>query len=214
MITKARDEWFNSDDCTVKELVNYMYNKGEMRDSQIDAIKTYLFLKIKCENKPLYQCMIEGLFNTYIDISQLELKDSTKTVLRTQKEALALYEYSCLTDDNGNMVFEALNNEIKKSAENIDFKRAIKNMFNNQSYTNYLFSLPMGAGKTFLMASFIYLDLYFALNEPSNKAFAHNFVVFAPSGLKSSVVPSLKTIKNFDATWILPNSAVQQIRKS
>lgn len=213
MITKARDEWFNSDDCTVKELVNYMYNKGEMRDSQIDAIKTYLFLKIKCENKPLYQCMIEGLFNTYIDISQLELKDSTKTVLRTQKEALALYEYSCLTDDNGNMVFEALNNEIKKSAENIDFKRAIKNMFNNQSYTNYLFSLPMGAGKTFLMASFIYLDLYFALNEPSNKAFAHNFVVFAPSGLKSSVVPSLKTIKNFDATWILPNSAVQQIKK-
>ena len=213
MITKARDEWFNSDDCTVKELVNYMYNKGEMRDSQIDAIKTYLFLKIKCENKPLYQCMIEGLFNTYIDISQLELKDSTKTVLRTQKEALALYEYSCLTDDNGNMVFEALNNEIKKSAENIDFNRAIKNMFNNQSYTNYLFSLPMGAGKTFLMASFIYLDLYFALNEPSNKAFAHNFVVFAPSGLKSSVVPSLKTIKNFDATWILPNSAVQQIKK-
>lgn len=213
MITKARDEWFNSDDCTVKELVNYMYNKGEMRDSQIDAIKTYLFLKIKCENKPLYQCMIEGLFNTYIDISQLELKDSTKTVLRTQKEALALYEYSCLTDDNGNMVFEALNNEIKKSAENIDFKRAIKNMFNNQSYTNYLFSLPMGAGKTFLMASFIYLDLYFALNEPSNKAFAHNFVIFAPSGLKSSVVPSLKTIKNFDATWILPDSAVQQIKK-
>ena len=55
--------------------------------------------------------------------------------------------------------------------------------------------------------------MYFALNEPSNKAFAHNFVVFAPSGLKSSVVPSLKTIKNFDATWILPNSAVQQIKK-
>ena len=212
MITKARDYWFASNDCTVKELVNYMYDKGEMRDSQIDAIKTYLFLKIKCQNKPLYQCMIDGLFNSEIDISQLELKDSTKNILRTQKEALALYEYSCLTDDNGRKVFESLNNEIKKNAENINFKYAIKQMFKNQFYVNYLFSLPMGAGKTFLMASFIYLDLYFALREPTNKSFAHNFIIFAPSGLKSSVIPSLKTIKNFDATWILPESAVKQIK--
>lgn len=28
----------------------------------------------------------------------------------------------------------------------------------------------MGAGKTFLMSAFIYLDLYFAMNEPYNKA--------------------------------------------
>lgn len=213
MINKARDKWFQSNDCTVQELIDYMYNKGEMRDSQIDAIKTYLFLKIKCQNKPLYQCMIEGLFNEEIDISQLELKDSTKNILREQKEALALYEYSSLTDENGNRIFELLNNEIKSNAENIDFKRAIKNMFNNQNYVNYLFSLPMGAGKTFLMASFIYLDLYFALKEPTNKSFAHNFIIFAPSGLKSSVIPSLKTIKNFDATWILPENAVKQIKK-
>ena len=53
MINKARDKWFQSNDCTVQELIDYMYNKGEMRDSQIDAIKTYLFLKIKCQNKPL-----------------------------------------------------------------------------------------------------------------------------------------------------------------
>ena len=36
----------------------------------------------------------------------------------------------------------------------------------------------MGAGKTYLMAAFIYLDLYFANNEPDNPAFAHNFIVF------------------------------------
>ena len=28
-----------------------------------------------------------------------------------------------------------------------------------QRYTDYLFSLPMGAGKTYLMSAFIYLDL-------------------------------------------------------
>ncbi len=54
--------------------------------------------------------------------------------------------------------------------------------------------LPMGAGKTFLIAAFIYLDLYFAEKEPQNKLFAHNFLVLIPSGLKSSLTPGLKTM--------------------
>lgn len=71
----------------------------------------------------------------------------------------------------------------------------------------------MGAGKTYLMAAFIYLDLYFAYNEPTNPAFAHNFIIFAPSGLKSSVVPSLKTIQNFNPSWILPEPAATDIKR-
>lgn len=71
----------------------------------------------------------------------------------------------------------------------------------------------MGAGKTYLMAAFIYLDLYFARNEPKNPAFAHNFIIFAPSGLKSSVVPSLKTIQNFDPTWVIPEPAASELKR-
>ena len=71
----------------------------------------------------------------------------------------------------------------------------------------------MGAGKTYLMAAFIYLDLYFAMNEPKNPIFAHNFIIFAPSGLKSSVVPSLKTIQNFDPSWVLPEPAASEIKR-
>ena len=63
------------------------------------------------------------------------------------------------------------------------------------------------------MAAFIYLDLYFALIEPTNPAFAHNFIVFAPSGLKSSVVPSLKTIQNFNPAWIIPEPAATDIKR-
>ena len=63
------------------------------------------------------------------------------------------------------------------------------------------------------MAAFIYLDLYFALNEPTNPAFAHNFIIFAPSGLKSSVVPSLKTIQNFNPAWIIPEPAATDIKR-
>ncbi|MDO4807999.1 MAG: DEAD/DEAH box helicase family protein, partial [Coriobacteriales bacterium] len=75
-------------------------------------------------------------------------------------------------------------------------------------------SLPMGAGKTYLMAAFIYLDLYFCHIDPTNTAFARNFVVFAPSGLKSSVIPSLKTIREFDPSWVIPEPAASELRAS
>jgi hypothetical protein len=71
----------------------------------------------------------------------------------------------------------------------------------------------MGAGKTFLMAAMIYLDLYFADNEPDNKNFAHNFLVLIPSGLKSSIVPSLKTIEKFDPSWVLPEPSASKIKQ-
>ena len=82
-----------------------------------------------------------------------------------------------------------------------------------QHTSDYLFSLPMGAGKTYLMAAFIYLDLYFAENEPDNPAFAHNFIIFAPSGLKSSVIPSLRTIQNFDPSWVIPEPAASNLKR-
>ncbi len=63
------------------------------------------------------------------------------------------------------------------------------------------------------MAAVIYLDLYFAKNEPNNPAFAHNFIIFAPSGLKSSVVPSLRTIQKFDPTWILEEPTASEIKR-
>ena len=97
--------------------------------------------------------------------------------------------------------------------KNINYEQIFKDLFYNISYTDYLFSLPMGAGKTYLMAAFMYLDLYFALNEPDNKAFAHNFLILAPSGLKSSIIPSLRNIKDFDVSWILPEPSASELKK-
>ena len=56
LIKKKRDRWYNSSECTVKELIEYMTNANKLRDVQIDAIKTYLFLKIKCNNKSNSKC--------------------------------------------------------------------------------------------------------------------------------------------------------------
>ena len=87
LIKQKRDIWYNSQECTVKELIKYMEVTNELRDVQIDAIKTYLFLKIACNNKPLWELFYEGAFNT-LDVSTLELAQNTRDYLLNNPYAL------------------------------------------------------------------------------------------------------------------------------
>lgn len=201
-----------SPDCTIRELIQYIYRRNKMRDAQIEAIKIYLFLKIACGNRPLWKLFIEGRFNS-LDFNSMELTVEARKVLTTNKAAAALMEYSLLTDKDGNQLAPEMEKVIRQQSENIDYEETFKQIFYGVNYTDYLFSLPMGAGKTYLMAAFIYLDLYFAINEPENPAFAHNFLVLAPSGLKSSIIPSLKSIQEFDPTWIIPEPTASNLKR-
>lgn len=212
MIEKKRDEWYNTPNCTCQSIIDYIVSTNKMRDAQIDAIKTYLFLKVKCGCQPLELLFKQGKFNS-IDLNSVELSTQTRQFLEEHPEATALFEYSRLENDKNEQVSEKLEKQIKSDPSSIDYNSFFHNVFYGVSYTDYLFSLPMGAGKTYLMAAFIYIDLYFAYNEPNNPAFAHNFIIFAPSGLKSSVVPSLKTIQNFNPAWILPEPAATDIKR-
>ena len=38
MIERARDCWYACQECTVVDLINYMTQKGNLRDAQIEAI--------------------------------------------------------------------------------------------------------------------------------------------------------------------------------
>lgn len=212
MIENKCREWYDSGECTVHKLIEYIEKTGQMRDAQIEAIKVYLFLKIGCKCKPLDYLFRNGVFNS-IDLNEAELSKGSREYLEENPAAAALFEYTRLKNDRGEQVSEKLEKKIKKFPSDIDYDGFFRNVFYGVSYTDYLFSLPMGAGKTYLMAAFIYLDLYFALNEPTNSAFAHNFIIFAPSGLKSSVVPSLKTIQNFNPAWIIPDPAASDIKR-
>lgn len=212
MIENKRNQWLSSAECTITSLIDYMVKTGQMRDAQIEAIKTYLFLKIACEGKPLATLFKNGAFNT-LDLNALELSPSTRDYLISHPSSAALFEYACMKNDNNEQVSVQLEKAIKKTPDSIDYNKVWNDTFYGVSYTDYLFSLPMGAGKTYLMAAFIYLDLYFSMNEPHNPAFAHNFIIFAPSGLKSSVVPSLKTIQNFNPAWIIPEPAATDIKR-
>jgi len=212
LITQKSSRWLERPDCPVKELISYAERTGQLRDAQIEAIKTYLFLKIEGQNKPLWQLFSEGFFLNGQDLSQLNINETARHAFEANAAARALFEFSRFKI-NGESMLPELEKHILNHVDELDFEKIIKEIFYGVSYTDYLFSLPMGAGKTFLMAAFIYLDLYYAQNEPDNKVFAHNFIVLVPSGLKSSIVPSLKTIANFDPTWILPNPAASNIKR-
>lgn len=212
LIQKKRDLWFQSSDCTVLYLVDYIYQRGMLRDAQIDAIKTYLFLKIACQGKPLWQLFAEGEFNE-TDVDAEEINAEARDVMTKNPAALALYQYSRQKDRNGKQIAPELEQFIRHHAREIDYEKVLKDIFYQVTYSDYLFSLPMGSGKTYLMAAFIYIDLYFAQNEPHNPIWAHNFLILAPSGLKSSIVPSLRSIQNFDVTWLFPAATAMQLKR-
>ena len=210
LIEKKRNEWLSSPNCKVRDLIFYIEKQGKMRDAQIEAIKTFMFLKLACQNKPLWQLFCEGTFNS-LDLDPLEISHIARQILKSTPAAKALFEYSRMTDRNGRQLAPLMEQFIKEHPETIDYEQAFRDIFYGVSYPDYVFSLPMGAGKTFLMAAFIHLELYFSMLEPENPSFAHNFMVLAPSGLKSSIVPSIRHIQDFDPTWILPEPAASQI---
>lgn len=200
-IKLRKNEWLSSDECTVKDTLNYIKTADKLRQTQIEAIEVYLFLKIKGENKPLWKLFSDGFFIDYNNFNTIE-----KYLFEKQEmQKLALYQFA--------------KHELPTLAKAIDedkvdnYDAIIKKIFYDVNYSDYLLSLPMGAGKTFLMASFIYLDLYFALSEPENKNFAHNFLILIPSGLKNSIAPSLKSIASFDGSWVLSEADAKRIKK-
>lgn len=170
-------------------ILRHIEATSKLRDAQIEALKVYLWLKCVCDNKPLVEVFKERYSDTEGDSLTTLLVHIAQELENKKLEKFA---------------------QSASSQELEGFFVALFGGYNHIS--NVLLSLPMGAGKTFVMASMIYIDLYFNLNNADDR-FAKNFLIFAPSGLKSSVMPSLRSIERFDPTWILPADVATQIKK-
>jgi superfamily II DNA or RNA helicase len=176
-----------------------------LREPQKEAIEVYLWLKFIGRNQKLSAIVKQGL-----------LYDDDRA-----KE----YNYYQIFDNNYILHFLnqfAQDNELKNFQDalvkdpkgiNNNWDNILTELLHNFEYPNFLFSLPMGAGKTYLMACFIYLDLYFSKLFPDDTRFANNFVVFAPSASKTAILPALQTIKNFIPEWILPSHEAEKLKQ-
>ncbi len=213
IIQKKAKLWFASPDCKVKSVIEYIRKIGQLREPQIEAIEIYLFLKIAGESKPLWKLLSEGFFTQQEDFSKLYISDEAKQVFENSIAARSIFEFVRQQAENTSTTLSPNEKLIAENASTINFEDVAKTIFYGVNYADYLFSLPMGAGKTFLMASLMYLDLYFAQTEPENKLFAHNFLVLIPSGLKSSIIPSLKSIEQFEPSWVIPEPAASTLKR-
>jgi type III restriction enzyme len=190
----------------VGNIIKYIEKQGKLREPQLKSIETYLWLKFVGQNKELSEIIRSGL-----------LFDANK---------VSEYQYHQVFGDNYTLQFLnafAQDNELKffqkellndPKSLNHDWNSVLNELLHDFDYPNFLFSLPMGAGKTYLMAAFIYLDLYFARMNSADKRFAHNFVVFAPHAAKTAILPSLQTIKDFKAEWILPANEAKILKQN
>lgn len=213
IIQKKAKLWLDSPECKIESVVEYIRKTGQLREPQIEAIEVYLFLKIAGENKPLWQLLSEGFFTQKEDLSKLYISDEAKDILKNSVSARSIFEFVRKQAETTSTTLSPNEKLIAENASTMDFEDVAKKIFYGVNYADYLFSLPMGAGKTFLMAALIYLDLHFAQTEPENKLFAHNFLVLIPSGLKSSIIPSLKSIEQFEPGWVIPEPAASNLKR-
>ena len=183
-------------------VLRHIDSAGKMRLPQREAIEARLWLKFVGGNKTLAKAVMSGIF-----IGE-DTPPGCGHIRPGYPEAQKFF--IALADSHKAKKLEDLARGLSRSAG--DWEADLKKMLGGYDYPNRVHSLPMGAGKTYLMAAFIYLDLHFSRLLSGDSRFARNFVVLAPHAAKTAILPSLKTIGEFDPEWVLPKNAAAEAR--
>ena len=187
-------------------ILRYIDRAGKLRLPQVRAIETHLWLKFAGGNQTLTDIVANGLLTDSgmaREYGYHNRPDLNNSPVRQFFIAFA--------KSNGLGELERLARDEPRTPE--AWRNDLRKLLRDYSYPNRLYSLPMGAGKTYLMAAFIYLDLHLSRIMPDNPRFAHNFIVLAPHSAKTAILPSLKTIREFDPHWVLSANDARKVRQ-
>lgn len=147
-----------------------------LRRPQFEALEMYIFLKEYLNNQS-----VSGIFKDWMEkkgcFSDSKLKIG-------ENNQIDIFEYSTKEYKE---VYEML----------IKYKEV---------YSNYIFALTMGLGKTILMATCIFYEFLLANKYPTDPRFCHNALVFSPD---KTVLQSLKEIQTFDKSKVIPKEYVR-----
>jgi type III restriction enzyme len=208
LIADRVQQWLSTPSCPAHPLLTYMQSAGKLRSVQIAALQTYLYLLLEGKNQTLTQLWMAGTFAkpaTY-DGPRSRMPPLAREVFATQPAAHTWYQL-CKSQH------PALATWLEENADLPDYATLTRELFYGWDNTDYVFSLPMGSGKTWLMAAIMYLNLYLGEQNPGDDRFAQNFCVLIPSAKKSSILPSLRSIERFDPAWVLPEPAAGRLRQ-
>ena len=85
--------------------------------------------------------------------------------------------------------------------DSTEIDRLLEEAIGTTNYSNQVYALTMGSGKTVLMAVMMAYDFVLSFYHPDDARFAKNALVFAPD---TTIIESLKEIKTFDYTRVVP----------
>ena len=151
-------------------------NDSFLRVPQFEALEMYVFLKEFCGNVPVHQ-----LFRDWFEKKEVFERRSTISPRRSQ---------GSLFDTVTETQYESL------------YKRMQRN---SRKYSNFIYALTMGTGKTILMATCIFYEFLLANKYPFDEHFCHNALVFAPD---KTVLHALREIVEFDKARVVPKEYV------
>ena len=142
-----------------------------LREPQFEALEMYVFLKEYLSNRHVHEIFADW------HAGQNGFEG------RSNRGIGQLELFSDQEDEQYKAVF----NYIRKSGV--------------RNYPNYIFALPMGTGKTILMATCIFYEFLLANKFPKDPDYCHNALVFAPD---KTVLQSLKEIQTLDMGLVVP----------
>src|SRR3989344_883491 len=207
LIENKTSNWINQEksksQSVIGNLIKYIEKTNKLREPQKEAIEVYLWLKFIGNNQKVSDIIKTGF------LYDEEIARGYDNFFTFGKNYTTQF-LNQFFQENG---VKNLHKKLVNSPNDKNWDKVLDELLHNYNYPSYLFSLPMGAGKTYLMACFIYLDLYFAKLYKKDKRFAHNFIVLAPQASKTAILPSLQTIRNFNPEWILPGNEADKLKQ-
>lgn len=154
-----------------KQFLNFNEESGYLRTPQLEALEMYIFIKELLDNKN-----VADIFEEWANYRGIFEK----------REGVDNQGNSRLIDIYNQEDYQKIYDQLRK---------------NKRGYSNYIFALTMGTGKTILMATCIFYEFLLANKFPRDKRFCHNALVLAPD---KTVLDSLREIFTFDKSNVVP----------
>ncbi|MBY6054708.1 TnsA endonuclease N-terminal domain-containing protein [Cytobacillus firmus] len=151
---------------------DYQNPTSFLREPQFEALEIYIFLKEYQDNKKIHEIFTDW------------------------------YERKGGFENRGDLGLTEGEQYSLFTMEIEEYKSVFSRMKKFElDYSNYIFALTMGTGKTILMATCIFYEFLLANKFPKDKRFCHNAIVFAPD---KTVLESLREIQTFDKSKVIP----------
>lgn len=129
LINQKKTLWLSAQDCPVRSVIDYIRQKGDLRGPQIEAIETWLFLKIAGKNKPLWQLFSEGFFNSSLDFASLKVSQKAREALQKKPALQGLFEFARQKNGGSKSLLPDLEEYLTENPADADAEAVFKRIF-------------------------------------------------------------------------------------